>query len=325
MFKKLIIITLFLFLPHTVLGSDNRLLDGFDQWKEKKGLQAVEEKKMTPLSFDDWKEARDKQVPVQPSDKQVPLSPQAQAQNQILDDFIKMFITGIFFVLLAGFSGLTSWAYTKVTGKKAEVEMDEKSNTEVASRVKRMANFSIDCLILINGISALIAYSVISFEWYGLFEYWWFIWIGIVLFYYIFFEGFFGWTPGKLVTRTKVIGKSGAKPDFGEVVGRSLLRFMPFEIFSYMGKSALGWHDRWSGTMVISTALDTGIVELRKEGKYFHFLSNAILISSVFIIATFLLSASYDIDPDDGGFFLAIPITILVLFVYGKVSKKLNL
>lgn len=59
--------------------------------------------------------------------------------------------------------------------------------------------------------------------------------------------------------------------------------------------------------------------------KHLHFLSNVALILSVFITATFLLSVSYDIDPDGGGFFMAIPITILVSFVYGKVAKKLDL
>lgn len=273
MFKKVAIIALFLFSPHLVFGSDNRLLDDFNNWKEREVLKVAETDKVEPLSFDDWKSERDKQGLLQSNgnkklsdQSQYPsLSPQVQAQNQIVDEFIKMFITGIFLVLLASFSGLASWIYIKATGKKVEAERDEKNNTEVASRVRRMANFSIDILILINGISSLIAYSVISFEWYGLFRYWWFVWIGIVLSYYIFFEGLFGWTPAKLITRTKVIGKSGTKPNLNEVIGRTLLRLVPFEIFSYMGKSALGWHDRWSGTMVVPTSISMDVTKFCKE------------------------------------------------------------
>lgn len=272
MFKKVAVIALFLFLPHLVFGSDNRLLDDFNNWKEGEELKVAETDRVEPLSFDDWKSERDKQALEQSNNNQLgnqsqypSLSPQTQAQNQIVDEFIKMFITGIFLVLLAGFSGLVSWMYIKVTGKKVEAERDEKNNTEVASRVRRMANFSIDILILINGISSLIAYLAISLEWYGLFRYWWFVWIGIILAYYIFFESLFGWTPAKLITRTKVIGKSGTKPNLNEVIGRTLLRLVPFEILSYMGKSALGWHDRWSGTMVVPMNINMGVAKFCRE------------------------------------------------------------
>lgn len=69
--------------------------------------------------------------------------------------------------------------------------------------------------------------------------------------YYIFFEGLFQVTPGKLITRTRVVDLNGNKPTFLQIVGRSFARFVPFEPFSFFGSTADGWHDRWSGTRVV--------------------------------------------------------------------------
>lgn len=71
--------------------------------------------------------------------------------------------------------------------------------------------------------------------------------------YYIIFEGAVGRTPGKLITGTKVVTEDGGTPTFGQVVGRTLSRFVPFEPFSFFGSEPRGWHDRWSGTRVVLT------------------------------------------------------------------------
>src|SRR5262245_45459412 len=47
--------------------------------------------------------------------------------------------------------------------------------------------------------------------------------------YYILAEYFFQRTLGKLLTRTKVVTKTGDKPTFGQIVGRTLSRSIPFE------------------------------------------------------------------------------------------------
>lgn len=70
--------------------------------------------------------------------------------------------------------------------------------------------------------------------------------------YYLTFESAFGWTFGKLITKTRVVDESGAKPKFTKLLGRNLARFVPFEPFSFLGKDPVGWHDKWSGTRVIS-------------------------------------------------------------------------
>jgi uncharacterized RDD family membrane protein YckC len=69
--------------------------------------------------------------------------------------------------------------------------------------------------------------------------------------YYVFFEYVFNATPGKMITRTRVVRLDGGKPSIGQVFGRTFARFVPFEAFSFLGRGASGWHDRWSKTRVV--------------------------------------------------------------------------
>lgn len=69
--------------------------------------------------------------------------------------------------------------------------------------------------------------------------------------YYLMFEGLFGKTPAKFLTKTKVVTESGEKPDFTTILKRSLIRFVPFDLFSFSGKNPIGWHDKWSHTRVV--------------------------------------------------------------------------
>jgi uncharacterized RDD family membrane protein YckC len=76
--------------------------------------------------------------------------------------------------------------------------------------------------------------------------------------YYVVFEATFGWTLAKLMTRTRVVDEEGRTPAFMKVLGRSLARSVPFEPFSFLGKTGIGWHDRWSGTRVVSLRRRSG-------------------------------------------------------------------
>lgn len=74
----------------------------------------------------------------------------------------------------------------------------------------------------------------------------------LYLVYYILFEGITGGrTLGKLITGTKAIREDGSNMGWGTVIKRNLIRFVPFEIFSYFGTPCQPWHDSWSDTMVI--------------------------------------------------------------------------
>lgn len=70
--------------------------------------------------------------------------------------------------------------------------------------------------------------------------------------YYVVFEALLGKTIGKMVTKTKVVNMEGGKPSFLQIVVRSLVRFIPFEPFSFLGADATGWHDTMSDTRVIN-------------------------------------------------------------------------
>ena len=43
--------------------------------------------------------------------------------------------------------------------------------------------------------------------------------------------------------------ENGTKPRFGQVIGRTLCRFVPFEAFSFFGER--GWHDKIPKTRVV--------------------------------------------------------------------------
>lgn len=71
--------------------------------------------------------------------------------------------------------------------------------------------------------------------------------------YYIILEGMTGRTLGKLITGTKVVNEHGEPPSFGQILGRTFSRFIPFEPFSFFGEDGRGWHDSVPGTYVVST------------------------------------------------------------------------
>lgn len=71
----------------------------------------------------------------------------------------------------------------------------------------------------------------------------------IFFMYYIFFEGIWARTPGKLLFGTVVVTESGTKPSIKQVIGRTLCRFIPFEAFSCLGER--GWHDSIPETQVV--------------------------------------------------------------------------
>ena len=57
-----------------------------------------------------------------------------------------------------------------------------------------------------------------------------------------------GKTLGKLITRTRAVRNDGAVLTFKDALLRSLVRLVPFEVFSGFGTYT--WHDQWTNTMV---------------------------------------------------------------------------
>ncbi|SFX51367.1 RDD family protein [Cytophaga hutchinsonii] len=84
--------------------------------------------------------------------------------------------------------------------------------------------------------------------------------------YYVFFEYYFQWTPGKLATESVVVNANGSKPDLRSIILRTFIRLIPFEVFSFLPSPSRGWHDKWSDTCVIQSADVTKLRE--KNGQY---------------------------------------------------------
>lgn len=72
------------------------------------------------------------------------------------------------------------------------------------------------------------------------------------LVFYFLLEYFFQTTPGKIITRTTVVNEFGQRPSFKAILIRTLLRYVPFETFTFFGPPGTGWHDQKSGTRVVA-------------------------------------------------------------------------
>jgi len=78
--------------------------------------------------------------------------------------------------------------------------------------------------------------------------------------YFILFEYQFGVTPGKIVTKTKVLTDDNRKPSLKNIIIRTLCRLIPLEAISFLACTA-GWHDSFSKTQVV---LDTDERDIKK-------------------------------------------------------------
>lgn len=76
--------------------------------------------------------------------------------------------------------------------------------------------------------------------------------------YYFILELLTQRTLGKFITRTKVVNYDGGKPSLRSVLIRTISRYIPFEVLSFVGsKNPSGWHDILSHTAVVDTSLHT--------------------------------------------------------------------
>ncbi len=112
----------------------------------------------------------------------------------------------------------------------------------IASRGKRFLNLVIDGIVLQFILKALDVVDT-SFV------------IDLVggLVFYAAFEILTGKTPGKFITKTHVVSQTGAPADSGNIILRTLVRYIPFEQVSYLFSSQpIGLHDKLSKTRVVN-------------------------------------------------------------------------
>ena len=140
--------------------------------------------------------------------------------------------------------------------------MRNPNNVPVASKSKRFTNFVID-VILLFPFAMFIGVII------GIFDPYFFDYMSetemnlmgylIFVIYYSFFEITFGKTIGKMISGTKIIDVNGLNPTIGAIIGRSFCRIIPFEAFSFLGSSGIGWHDSISGTLVVENNFDGSV------------------------------------------------------------------
>lgn len=110
--------------------------------------------------------------------------------------------------------------------------------------------------------------------------------------YYFIFELAFGQTVAKMLTGTKVVSVGGEKPTVPALIGRSLARYIPFEVFSFLFYGSYptkGWHDRLSGTLVVPKHLtpeQVRTIDQEKLGK-----GSGGTVVAIIIVAGFLIVA----------------------------------
>jgi len=143
--------------------------------------------------------------------------------------------------------------------------LGRKTNFQVASKEKRIGNYIIDRIgyyvfaFLVGSIYGILSNlsgvvddlgvleesSILRIEDY-------IFGIVVITIYYTLQEYFLkGKTLGKFITKTRAVTEDDQPLTFGNAIGRSLCRLIPFEAFSFLGESESGWHDRFSKTKVI--------------------------------------------------------------------------
>jgi uncharacterized RDD family membrane protein YckC len=135
-------------------------------------------------------------------------------------------------------------------------------NYILASKNMRALNFILD-IIFIKIISAILYFmaAFITFnkeynsllDWLNSFDKAqnFLFWSLIMFIYYATLEILLSKTLSKYFTKTIVVMIDGSKPKPIDILGRTLIRIIPFEYFTFLRGRKPGWHDHLSKTYVV--------------------------------------------------------------------------
>jgi uncharacterized RDD family membrane protein YckC len=171
-----------------------------------------------------------------------------------------MFIISMFFTLLmAACCAVGLWFLSKEQKIKLtfiEHGGDRLGQFEPATAGLRFTNRLIDSLTLVYLIFGFFFQNRLGRSMHVSNEYkaYFVLEIPFVIGYYLLLEGIFNTTAGKCATNTIVVNENGERPNFGQILGRTFARLIPFDALSFLGAGARGWHDSLSGTYVVSAA-----------------------------------------------------------------------
>ncbi|WP_212006591.1 RDD family protein [Chitinophaga sp. HK235] len=137
---------------------------------------------------------------------------------------------------------MESFKDTKTTDLLSDLQ--EAPAPEEVSKGIRFAGFIIDYLIVIAicvGIVLFIPMGEMEIR---------LVFTLVFILYYSIMEGLTGRTIGKMLTGTRVVTLDYERISFGQVMGRSFSRIIPFEPFSMLF-GPTPWHDMWTNTTVV--------------------------------------------------------------------------
>ena len=125
---------------------------------------------------------------------------------------------------------------------------------QYATVQQRLLNFVIDMVVFgggLVGIEYLLTELEITHVWLN-FKSLMGSYLPMVLFYFLFERFTNGKTPGKIFTKTRALSERGDPMNWEQLLLRSAIRIIPFEVFSFLlYEGRTGWHDKWSKTVVV--------------------------------------------------------------------------
>ncbi len=153
----------------------------------------------------------------------------------------------------------------------------ETSSFVTASWQKRFLNLVIDtiALFILGGIMGVLFGDFPNY-----------VSLLVTIVFYIVFEALTQKTPGKFLTKTKVVSRSGLKAPFWNIVGRSCARYIPFDALSFIYVHPIGWHDRASGTLVVAdsyTAEDVKKINMKPDKRSAWWMV-LIIVGGIFVL-----------------------------------------
>ncbi len=136
------------------------------------------------------------------------------------------------------------------TQQAAQTDLEPEETQYPAGLGRRFGNLVVDTTLF-----ALLAYGVIAALSVEQLLLWgtWLSWGLLLLFALVWSlpEMLFGRTLGKLLTGTRVVNLQGECPTAGQVCVRTVVRWVPFDAWSFLWGDDVGWHDSWANTRVV--------------------------------------------------------------------------
>lgn len=138
-------------------------------------------------------------------------------------------------------------------------DLDIENVLVIAGKGQRLVNFIIDTILVsVLAFIMLVILAILFPVWYDtttnddddVLSFLSIVYLITSILYYTLLEaGTKGYTPGKLVSGSRVVGAEGKEVSWKSAFLRSLIRLIPFEFLSGLQSRVL--HDQWTNTSVV--------------------------------------------------------------------------